>query len=164
MKSSKRPHMRPPDIARARLLNGTAAVLTCALACTGCGSPIGPTARAGQSALSTAAPTVDGSQNAAEAAALTPGDFAARGWECRPSPVPGRIVCSRPNQGFPTVPPPADRPPTFTLLVWQDGSFAGTLLLIRPDLYQGQICESTGQPFIFRSVIGYYECLHTVGS
>ena len=27
-----------------------------------------------------------------------------------------------------------------------------------------QVCESTGAPYISRPVIGYYECLHTVGN
>lgn len=94
---------------------------------------------------------------------LTPQDFAAHGWECRPSPVPGRVVCSNPGEGFPTVPPAPDRPATFTFLAWENGTFAGTLILIRTDLYQGQPCESTSQPYILRALIGYYECLHTAG-
>jgi hypothetical protein len=56
------------------------------------------------------------------------------------------------------------------LKAWQDGAYAGTILLIRPDLYNGQICEppdepgdSPGEPYIYRPVIGYYECLHTTG-
>jgi hypothetical protein len=95
---------------------------------------------------------------------LTPADFATRGWECRPSPaVPGRMVCSPPHQGFPPVPPTDDRPAVFKLLAWQNGVFDGTLLLVRTDLYHGQRCESWDGPYIFRPVIGYYECLYTVG-
>jgi hypothetical protein len=76
-------------------------------------------------------------------------------------------VCSRPNQGLPTIgnPPPDDRPSTFTFLVFDgSGLFVGTELLIRSDLYGGQLCESTGQPYIFRALIGYYECVRTIGS
>jgi len=98
-----------------------------------------------------------------DASSATPEDFAARGWECRTSPVPGRVVCSHPNQGFPVVPPPADRPVTYQLKAWQNGVYAGNILLIRPDIYNGQRCESTDEPFIYRPVIGYYECLHSVG-
>jgi len=97
-----------------------------------------------------------------------------RGWTCRNPPVPGRVSCSSPNQGFPTVPPPADRPASYTLKVWQGAgcslsnlaacSYAGNLILLRPDVYNGQTCESTGDPFIWLPVIGYYECLHTTGS
>lgn len=143
-----------------------AVVLSACAVMAGCsGPPTAPTATGApnsQAIIGTTG-TSDQSQLSAQAANLTPDDFAARGWECRPSPVPGRTVCSRPHQEFPAVPPPDDRPPSFTLLVWENGNFAGTLILIRPDLYQGQPCESSGAPYIFRPVIGYYECLHTVG-
>lgn len=102
----------------------------------------------------------------ASGAALTPTDLENRGWTCFPPPVPDRIVCSRPNQGFPTIgdPPPADRPASFTFLVFDgSGHFVGTEVLIRTDLYKGQLCESTGQPYFFVPVIGYYECVHTAG-
>lgn len=97
---------------------------------------------------------------------LNPTELEQRGWTCFAPPVPDRVVCSRPSQGFPTVadPPPADRPATFTFLVFNlAGQFVGTEVLIRTDLYQGQSCESTGEPYIFVPVIGYYECIHTVG-
>ncbi len=138
-----------------RLAQVVAVVATCVFAVSCSGSPAGPT---------TSAPTMGSGatvpSQAEQAAGLTPQDLVARGWECRPSPVPGRIACSHPNQGFPPVPPTPDRPPTFTLLVW-DGTNFGTLLLIRSDLYRGQTCGSTGEPYIFRPVIGYFECLHT---
>ena len=103
----------------------------------------------------------------ASAAHLSPTELVTRGWDCFQPPIPNRIVCGRPNQGRPTVgnPPPDDRPETFTFLVFEgSGLFVGTELLIRTDLYNGQLCESTGQPYIFRALIGYYECVHTVGS
>jgi hypothetical protein len=102
----------------------------------------------------------------ASGAELSPTDLEQRGWSCFPPPVPDRIVCSRPNQGFPTIadPPPADRPASFTFFVFDgDGRFVGTEVLIRTDLYKGQLCESTGQPYVFVPVIGYYECVHTAG-
>jgi hypothetical protein len=80
--------------------------------------------------------------------------------------VPNRIVCSRPNQGFPAIgnPPPEDRPATFTFWLFDGtGAFTGTELLIRTDLYKGQLCESTGALYDFRPAIGYYECVHTPG-
>jgi hypothetical protein len=50
------------------------------------------------------------------------------------------------------------------VLVFQDtGAFIGTQIGIRADLYQGQICGATGEPYIFRPPIGYYECLHPAG-
>lgn len=108
----------------------------------------------------------------------TPSALIARGWSCfTPPPFPTRTVCSHPNQGFPPIPPPVDRPATFTLWIFENGQFAGTELLIRPDLYCGAdvadpagtctrkapLCESTGQPYFFQPVIGYYECAHTPG-
>ena len=96
---------------------------------------------------------------------LTPTDLTNRGWGCF-EPIPNRIVCSHPNQGFPTVgtPPPGDRPASFTFLVFDETSrFVGTELLLRTDRYNGQLCESTGQPYDFVDVIGYYECIHTTG-
>lgn len=97
---------------------------------------------------------------------FTPEDLVGRGWTCFTPPVPNRIVCSRPNQGFPTVgdPPPADRPASFTFILF-DGqeNFVGTEVLIRTDLYQGQVCGQTGEPYVFVPVIGYYECVHRAG-
>jgi hypothetical protein len=61
---------------------------------------------------------------------------------------------------LPGPPPPADRPPTFTLLVFDNGVFIATDLLIRSDLYNGQECRATGAPYRFIARIGYYECLH----
>jgi hypothetical protein len=101
----------------------------------------------------------------ASAGHLTPADLMNRRWSCF-QPLPERIVCSAPNQGFPAVgtPPPDDRPASFTFLVF-DGSnrFTGTEVLLRTDLYKGQLCESTNQPYDLVSVIGYYECVHTAG-
>jgi hypothetical protein len=39
-----------------------------------------------------------------------------------------------------------------------DGTPVGTAHFVRADLYDGQTCAPTGQPFVFRAVIGYYEC------
>jgi hypothetical protein len=142
-----------------------AAGLAGALVVVGCSSPAGPSSTSADAqgpAVGAQGPAV-GEVPFTAAAAGSPDDFAGRGWECRTSPVPGRIACSPPNQGFPAVPPPAERPATYQLKAWQDGTYAGTILLIRPDLYHGQTCESTGEPYIYRPVIGYYECLHGVG-
>jgi len=119
-------------------------------------------------------PTADNSQAAAPAPAagsaiqsdhLTPSELTKRGWTCRVPPVPNRIVCVAPNQSFPVPGAPEDRAPSFTLLAFDGaGVFLGTQVAIRTDLYQGQLCESSGAPYIFRPVIGYYECLHTKGA
>jgi hypothetical protein len=143
----------------------------CAIVTGGCSAtPTQPTLGAAanpQSALS-AAPLPGQAAIVSEAAAahLNPTELADRGWSCRQPPIPNRIVCSHPNQGFPVQgnPPPADRPANFTLLTFDGaGNFIGTQILLRADLYHGQLCESTGAPYILRPPIGYYECLHTVG-
>ena len=108
----------------------------------------------------------------------TAAELTARGWTCFiPPPFPTRTVCSHPNQGFPAIPPPADRPATYNLWIFENGQFAGTNHLIRPDLYcgadvtdaagtctrKGATCRSTGDSYFFATIIGYYECLHTTG-
>ena len=96
-------------------------------------------------------------------------DFAARGWNCR-TPNNGPVtVCSPPNQPLPIVAippaqPPADRPETVTLKRWRNDVFDANVLLIRPEIYNGQPCGSTGQAYIFVGVLGYFECAHTVGN
>ena len=101
------------------------------------------------------------------AAALSPADLTGRGWTCFQPPVqPLRTICSHPNQGLPVVgnPPPADRPATYNLFRFDaSGTSVGSVHLIRTDLYHGQPCEPVGDPYVFVSIIGYYECLHAVG-
>jgi hypothetical protein len=170
-------------------------VLGLSVAAAGCGensNPVSPSAFEGRGAAATAAKTP--SEHTVDAAfpvtpgltnplqgpggPLTPTDLIAHGWSCfTPPPFPTRTECSHPNQGFPPIPPPADRPATFTLWRFENGQFVGTLLAIRPDLYCGAdvtdpagtcsrnapLCGSTGQPYSFVPVIGYYTCLHTPG-
>lgn len=146
-------------------------LVACALVSVGCSaSPTQPTkgiAATSQSTLSTAtAPGQAAVVAQADAASVNPTDLINQGWSCRQSPVPDLIGCSRPNQGFPSpTAAPEDRPSTFTLLAFDGaGNFVGTWILLRADLYHGQRCESTAEPYIFRSLIGYYECLHTAGN
>ena len=82
----------------------------------------------------------------ASAGHLSPAILTSRGWTCF-EPIPNRIVCSHPNQGFPTFgdPPPDDRPASFSFFIFNSTDrFVGTELLLRTDLYKGQVCESTG--------------------
>ena len=157
-------------------------VLGLSVATAGCadnGSPLSPSVFEGGAAATAAKAPSEYPVNAAfpvtpglasalhrSGGSLSPTDLTNRGWTCFRPPVGDRIVCSRPNQGFPTVaiPPPADRPATFTFFFFDAaGRFVGTELLIRTDLYNGQPCESTGEPYVFVPFIGYYECVHTVG-
>lgn len=151
-------------------------LLGLSVAAAGCGEnshPVSPSAFEGRgAALGLTSPLH------APGGPLTPADLIAQGWSCfTPPPFPARTECSHPNQGFPAIPPPADRPATFTLWRFENGQFVGTLLAIRPDLYcradvtdpagtctrNAPLCGSTGQPYSFVPVIGYYTCLHTPG-
>jgi len=94
-------------------------------------------------------------------------DFQARGWNCR-NPVPGVVVCSPPGQSLPVVAippaqPPDDRPETVLLKRWRNGVFDANVLLIRPEIYNGQLCESTAAPYAYIGVLGYFECAHAPG-
>jgi hypothetical protein len=132
-----------------------AGALTLGIIATGCSTPVAPSAPP-----TVAAPTVVGA-----ASGLSPADLEARGWDCRPSPVnPAVLSCSRPNQLHPVLlpgpPPPADRPASINLFVFENGVFVGISVLIRSDLYNGQPCSSTGNAYTFIARIGYYECRH----
>lgn len=102
------------------------------------------------------------SAKSAQADGLTPETLAAAGWDCFQTPpfiMPPRIVCAnrglgRPFPGNPD-PPPAYTLPTFDL----GGTYLGNVHLVRADLYKGQPCGPSGDPYVFRSAIGYYECL-----
>lgn len=181
MQISQTCHMRP-GLADRRQLNATlTGVLLAVLSASACASsPTTPTSPPTSSATFTAGNVVGSIANherphvaiitaahLAAAAHLNPTELETRGWTCFRPPVPNRIVCGRPNQGLPAFgnPPPDDRPAAFTFLVFDgSGFFVGTELLIRTDLYSGQRCESTGQPYVFRALIGYYECVRTIGS
>ena len=154
--------MRPIFPARA-----ATAALALGIMATGCiQSPAAPS-----TLPAVTAPTATGAANGSAAtmamgqASLTAADLEARGWDCRPLPFnPIRVTCSRPNQLHPLLlpgpPPPEDRPASITLLAFDDGVFAGTLVLIRSDLYRGQPCSSTGDVYTFIARVGYYECLN----
>ena len=143
---------------RARF-QAAAGVLVCSLVASSCSSsPSAPSQTSVSSVLSLA-----------QQGGLSLEDAVARGWDCRPAPFnPTRVTCSPPNQphpvSLPGPPPPDDRPTTFTLLVFDNGVFVGTSLLIRSDLYSDQPCRSRGGLYSFIPRIGYYECLHPKGS
>ena len=98
---------------------------------------------------------------AASAKRNTPEQLTAAGWTCFNDPGAPRIVCSDPGHGRPQVPPPVDRPPSYNFKIFAlDGSFTGTIHLIRSDLYNGQPCPQTGGLYFFIAPIGYYRCEH----
>ena len=80
-------------------------------------------------------------------------------WDCQPR-GPSFISCAPPGIGLPPIPPLGeDGRPVYELAVFQfDGTPVGSAHFLRADLYHGQTCAFTGQPFVFRAIIGYYEC------
>ena len=125
-----------------------------------CAQPAAPSAVASLGETTGATSTQSANPN------FTPADLVARGWTCVTPPTPNRIVCSHPNQGFPvfSTPPPEDRPASFSLWMFDGaGNFIGPDPLLRSDLYEGQPCDGTGQPWIARPAVGYFECVHKVG-
>jgi hypothetical protein len=81
-------------------------------------------------------------------------------WDCQQR-VPGLMSCAPPGVGLPPIPSlgvnglPVRKVAVFTL----DGTPFGTAHFVRTDLYRGQTCRFTGQPYVLRALIGYYECL-----
>jgi hypothetical protein len=98
---------------------------------------------------------------AAGAEGLSPDQLINAGWTCFNDPGAPRIVCSDPGHGRPVIPPPPDRPASYNFKIFSlDGTFTGTVHLIRDDLYQGQPCPQTGGAYFHIAVIGYYRCEH----
>jgi hypothetical protein len=98
---------------------------------------------------------------AAGAGGLSPDRLVNAGWTCFNDPGAPRIVCSDPGHGRPVVPAPPDRPASYNFKIFSlDGTFTGTVHLIRDDLYQGQPCPQTGGTYFHIAVIGYYRCEH----
>ena len=95
-------------------------------------------------------------------------DFERHGWNCR-TPRPEVVVCSPPGQplpvpAFPPAVPPPDRPKTVVLKRWVNGVFDANVLLIRPEIYNGQPCGPTGEPYTYVGVLGYFECAHSAAN
>ena len=89
----------------------------------------------------------------------TPDQLSAAGWTCFQPPVsPARIVCANPGLGRP-FPGNPDPQPAYTLSVFDvAGNYIGKVHLLRADLYAGQKCGGSGEPYVFNQRIGYYEC------
>jgi len=98
----------------------------------------------------------------ARAQGPTPEMLSAAGWVCFQPPVnPPSIVCANPGLGRP-FPGNPDPPPAYTLVRFDlDGNYLARVHLIRADLYGGQPCGPSGDPYVFNPRIGYFECVRT---
>jgi hypothetical protein len=97
----------------------------------------------------------------AQAQGVTRDQLEAQGWTCFvPPTVPDWIVCFNPGLGRP-FPGNPDPRPSYTFLAFDrtSGEFIHTGHLIRQDLYRGQPCAPGREPYVFRALIGYYECV-----
>jgi hypothetical protein len=85
----------------------------------------------------------------------------AHGWICVEFLPANRWSCFSPGEGRP-FPGNPDPRPTYSFLGFDrtSGEFLYTGHLIRQDLYSGQPCAPGGDPYVFRALIGYYECVH----
>jgi hypothetical protein len=102
----------------------------------------------------------------ARAEGVTKEQLLAHGWTCVPFPLPPatptRYSCFNPGLGRPFPGNPDPRPEyTFVAFDAVSGDFIYTGHLIRGDLYNGQPCAPGGDPYVYRMLIGYYECVHT---
>jgi hypothetical protein len=82
-------------------------------------------------------------------------------WDCQQR-GPSFISCAPPGIGLPPIPSLGENGrPEYQLAVFAlDGTPIGSAHFLLADLYQGQTCAFTGQPFVFRAIIGYYECFN----
>jgi len=80
-------------------------------------------------------------------------------WDCQQR-GPSAIACAPPGIGLPPIPPLGENGrPVYELAIFAlDGTRLGTTHFVRADLYQGETCAFTGEPFVLRAIIGYYEC------
>ena len=97
---------------------------------------------------------------AAELRGTTLDALRSAGWDCQQR-GPTFVSCAPPGIGLPPIPSlGVDGRPVYQLAVFGlDGTPVGTAHFVRADLYQGQTCAFSGQPFVLRAIIGYYECL-----
>jgi hypothetical protein len=91
------------------------------------------------------------------------GQLDTRAWTCFvPPTVPAWVVCYNSGLGRPILGNP-EPPPSYTFLAFSSssGEFLFTGHLVRADLYENQPCGPSGGPYVFRALIGYFECVHT---
>ena len=102
--------------------------------------------------------------SAAASNGLTPETLANAGWTCFIAPVgPPLTICANPGIGRP-FPGNPDPPPKYTLVRFDaNGNYDSKVHFIRADLYAGQPCGESGEPYVLSPRIPYYECIRTTG-
>ena len=97
----------------------------------------------------------------AQAESVTREQLEAHGWTCLPFAPANRYSCFNPGLGRP-FPGNPDPRPSYSFLAFDltTRAFIYTGHLIRADLYSGQPCAPGTDPYVFRALIGYYECIH----
>ena len=145
--------MRPQDRAIPLRPIALAPLLALAIAVGACSSP---TASADPEVLSNFAT----SQVEPQGASLD--QLRNANWDCQQR-GPSAIACAPPGIGLPPIPPLGESGrPVYELAVFAlDGTPVGTTHFLRADLYHGQTCAFTGEAFVFRAIIGYYECFRS---
>jgi len=90
----------------------------------------------------------------------TRANLVAHGWTCVEFLPANKWSCFNPGTGRP-FPGNPDPRPSYTFLAFDRSSddFIYTGYLIRQDLYGGQPCAPGHDPYVFRALIGYYECV-----
>jgi len=133
---------------------GLAPLLCLAVTVNACSSPTAPTG-AGAGALKNVA------TGQADLTGTTLERLRNANWDCQQR-GPTFISCAPPGIGLPPIPSLGENGrPVYELAVFGlDGTPIGTAHFLRADLYRGQACAFTGQPFVFREIIGYYECFN----
>jgi len=97
----------------------------------------------------------------AQAEGVSRDQLESQGWICVPFAPANRYSCFNPGLGRP-FPGNPDPRPSYSFLAFDltTGAFLYTGHLIRADLYGGQPCAPGTDPYAFRALIGYYECVH----
>ena len=99
----------------------------------------------------------------ATAKGVTHEQLAASGWSCvqHPFAAPRWVRCFAPGVGLPIPGSPDVRPSYSYLQVdLSSGAFFGAGHLIRGDLYRGQPCGPSGDPYVYLPGIASYDCVH----
>lgn len=102
-----------------------------------------------------------GTVGPAHAQGVSQENLVAHGWVCVPFAPANRLSCFPPGTGRPFPGNPDPRPSyDFVAFDQTSGEFIYTGHLVRGDIYAGQACAPGNDPYVYRALIDYYECVH----